>query len=145
MSTPEWPVPAEVEAVVRRALTADREFRWPDVLAFTAALTSAAGGATSPSGAPRVLPLDPDRTQPGARPSPLTARAALGEPTPPPVSRRRRLLVAAGALALLVAGGLGGYTAWRAADSTTTLTDTRSALSVTVPDGWDGESATDGW
>ncbi len=96
MSTPEWPVPAEVEAVVRRALAADREDRWPDVLAFTTALTSAAGGATAPGGAPRVLPLDPERTQPGARPSPLTSRAPLGEPTPPPVSRRRRVLVAVG-------------------------------------------------
>jgi hypothetical protein len=53
--------------------------------------------------------------------------------------------VAAAALALLVAGGVGGYAAWRAADSTTTLTDSRSALSVTVPDSWDGAGATDGW
>jgi eukaryotic-like serine/threonine-protein kinase len=145
MSTPEWPVPAEVETVVRRALAADREDRWPDVLTFTAALTGAAGGAATPGGVPRVLPLDPERTQPGARPSPLTARAALGEPTPPPLSGRRRALAGAAALALLVAGGVGGYAAWRAADSTTTLTDARSALSVTVPDSWDGESATDGW
>ena len=53
--------------------------------------------------------------------------------------------MALGAVLVLVAGGVGGYAAWRAADSTTTLTDTRSALSVTVPDSWDGDSATDGW
>jgi hypothetical protein len=145
MSTPEWPIPAEFEAVVRRGLATDREDRWPGVLAFTTALTRAAGGGSGPDGAPRVLPLDPERTQPGARPSPLTSPAPLGEPTPPPVSRRRRLLVAVAALAVLVAGGLAGYAAWRAADSTTTLTDSRSALSVTVPDSWDGAGATDGW
>ncbi len=145
MSTPEWPVAPEVEAVVRRGLAADREDRWPDVLAFTTALTRAAGGGSAPDGAPRVLPLDPERTQPGARPSPLTSPAPLGEPTPPPVSRRRRMMVVAGALVLLVAGAVGGYAAWRGIDSTTTLTDSRSALSVTVPDTWDAATSTDGW
>jgi hypothetical protein len=144
MSTPEWPIAPEVEAVVRRGLAADREDRWPDVLGFTTALVAAAGGP-GPEGAPRVLPLDPDLTPPGARPSPLTSPVPLGDPTPPPVSRRRRVLVAAVALALLVAGGIGGYAAWRSADTTTTLTDSRSALTVTVPDGWDAEPATDGW
>jgi serine/threonine protein kinase len=145
MSTREWPIPQAVEAVVRRGLAADREDRYPDVLAFTAALVRAAGSDAAPEGAPRVLPLDPERTQPGARPSPLTARVPLGDPTPPPVSRRRRVLTLVVALVLLVAGGAGGYVAWRSADSTTTLTDSSSALSVTVPDGWDGDAATDGW
>jgi hypothetical protein len=145
MSTPEWPIAPEIEAVVRRGLAADREDRWPDVLAFTTTLVRAAGTDVTPEGAPRVLPLDPDRTQPGARPSPLTSPVRLADPTPPPVSRRRRVLVALGALVLLVAGGIGGYAAWRSADTTTTLTDSRSALTVTVPDSWDVDPATDGW
>jgi len=145
MSTPEWPIPAAVEAVVRRGLAADRDDRWPDVASFTSALARAAGGDEGASGTPRVLPLDPERTQPGARPSPLSARGPLADPTPPPVSRRRRALVAVAALALLVGGAAGGYAAWRSADSTTTLTDSRSAISVTVPDDWDSAAATDGW
>ncbi len=145
MSTPEWAIAPEVEAVVRRGLAPDREHRWPDVLTFTTTLVRAAGTDVAPDGAPRVLPLDPDRTQPGARPSPLTSPVPLGDPSPPPVPRRRRVLVALGALVLLVAGGIGGYAASRSADSTTTLTDSSSALSVTVPDGWDGDAATHGW
>ncbi len=146
MSTPEWPIPAEVEAVVRRALAADREDRWPDVLAFTTALTRAAGGAdcagrsaTGTARSTRSAP-SPERGRPR---SPRGCRWASRP-------RRRSPVAGAcswplGALVLLVAGGVGGYAAWRAADSTTTLTDTRSALSVTVPDSWDGASATDGW
>src|SRR4051794_14385344 len=58
MSTPEWPIPAEVEAVVRRGLDADREHRWPDVASFTAALAGTVDGrAAASSGTPRVLPL----------------------------------------------------------------------------------------
>ena len=138
MSTPEWEVPADLESVVRRGLAADRDDRWPDVASYTAALVRAAGaGGPGPAGAPRVLALDSERTQPGARPSPLTAQPPLAEPTPPPRRRGRRALVAVAAVVLLVVGGLAGYAAWRQADSTTTITDSRSALSVTVPDGWD--------
>ena len=35
---------------------------------------------------------------------------------------------------LLVAGGVGGYAAWQGLDGTTTLSDSRSTLTVTVPD-----------
>jgi serine/threonine protein kinase len=79
MSTPEWPVPPAVEDVVRRGLAADRDERWPDVAAFTAALAQAAGSGPGAVGAPRVLPIDPQRTQPGARPSPLTAQPPLAD------------------------------------------------------------------
>jgi hypothetical protein len=146
MSTPEWPVPEAVEAVVRRGLAADREHRWPDVASFTAALARAAGtGDPGPEGKPKVLPVDPERTQPGARPSPLTAPAPLADPTPPPARRGRGILVAATALLLLVAGGVGGYAAWQRLDATTTVSDSRSTLTVTVPDAWDRATATDGW
>jgi hypothetical protein len=92
-----------------------------------------------------VLAIDPQRTQPGARPSPLTAQPPLPEPTPPPVRRRRRILVAVAAVVLLVAGAVGGYVAWQGLDGTTTLSDSRSQLTVTVPDDWDHATATDGW
>jgi hypothetical protein len=105
-----------------------------------AALSSAPGT----EGRPRVLALDPDRTQPGARPSPLTRQPPLPDPTPPP-GRRRRILVAAGAVVLVAAGAAVGYAAWRGLDRTTTLTDSRDTLTVTVPDGWDRATATDGW
>ena len=116
MSTPEWPVPPAVEDVVRRGLAADRDERWPDVAAFTAALAQAAGSAPGAVGAPRVLPIDPQRTQPGARPSPLTAQPPLADPTPPKGARRRRVLVAVAAVVLLVAGAVGGYAAWLGLD-----------------------------
>jgi serine/threonine protein kinase len=146
MSTPDWPVPPAVEAVVRRGLASDRDARWPTVAAFTAALADAAGASEAgPVGKPRVLAIDPQRTQPGARPSPLTAQPQLPEPTPPPVRRRRRALVVAAAAVLLVAGGVVGYAAWQGLDGTTTLSDSRSTLTVTVPDDWDTTTATDGW
>jgi eukaryotic-like serine/threonine-protein kinase len=146
MSTPDWPVPAAVEDVVRRGLAADRDERWPDVAAFTAALAQAAGSGPGAVGAPRVLPIDPQRTQPGARPSPLTAQPPLADPTPPKAARRRRVLVAVAAVVLLVAGAVGGYAAWLGLDDgSTTLSDSRSTLSVTVPDDWDRDTATDGW
>ena len=145
MSTPEWPVPPAVEDVVRRGLAADRDERWPDVAAFTAALAQAAGSGPGAVGAPRVLPIDPQRTQPGARPSPLTAQPPLADPTPPRGARRRRVLVAVAAVVLLVAGAVGGYAAWLGLDGSTTLSDSRSTLTVTVPDDWDRDTATDGW
>ena len=145
MSTPEWPVPPAVEDVVRRGLAADRDERWPDVAAFTAALAQAAGSGPGAVGAPRVLPIDPQRTQPGARPSPLTAQPPLADPTPPKGARRRRVLVAVAAVVLLVAGAVGGYAAWLGLDGSTTLSDSRSTLTVTVPDDWDRDTATDGW
>ena len=146
MSTPEWPVPPAVEDVVRRGLAADRDERWPDVAAFTAALAQAAGSGPGAVGAPRVLPIDPQRTQPGARPSPLTAQPPLADPTPPKGTGRRRVLVAVAAVVLLVAGAVGGYAAWLGLDDgSTTLSDSRSTLTVTVPDDWDRDTATDGW
>jgi eukaryotic-like serine/threonine-protein kinase len=145
MSTPEWPVPSAVEDVVRRGLEADRDERWPDVAAFTAALALAAGSAPGAVGAPRVLPIDPQRTQPGARPSPLTAPSVLADPTPPQGARRRRVLLGVAAVSVLVAGAVGGYAAWLGLDGSTTLSDSRSTLSVTVPDDWERDTATDGW
>ncbi len=146
MSSEEHAVPSAVETVVRRGLAGDREDRWPSVAAFTAELCSAAG-TSGASVSPRVLALDSERTQPGARPStpPAEDLTDLPEPVAPPGRRRRRVAVALTAVALLLAGGVAGFAAWRAADRTTTLTDARSTISVTVPDEWDRGTAVDGW
>ena len=146
MSTPEWPVAGAVEDVVRRGLAPDREDRWPSVAEYCSALSRAAlFSEPGTEGRPRVLALDPDRTQPGARPSPLTTQPPLAEPTPPPVNRRGRVLLAIGAVLLLAGGVVAGYAAWQSVDGTTTLTDARDTLTVTVPDDWDRATATDGW
>jgi serine/threonine protein kinase len=146
MSTDDWPIAQAVEDVVRRGLAPDREDRWATVTAFTSALADAAGASgPGPWDRPRVLALDPDLTQPGARPTPLTAQPPLPDPTPLPGRRRRRALVAVAALLLLALGALGGYAAWTSLDRTTTLTDSRDTLTVTVPDDWDRAAATDGW
>jgi serine/threonine protein kinase len=146
MSTDEWPVAQAVEDVVRRGLAPDREDRWATVTAFTSALVDAAGtSGPGPFGRPRVLAIDPDLTQPGARPTPVTAQPPLPDPTPPPVRRWRQVLVAVAAVLLATAGGVGGYSAWQSLDRTITITDSRDTLTVTVPDDWDRAAATDGW
>lgn len=152
MSTDERPIGPAVEAVVRRGLAAAREDRWPDVATFTAELLGAAetAGATL---APRVLALDVERTQPGARPSTPPGGEPNGEPdepeNAPPVSGfsrgRRRALLALGAVVVMIAGAAAGYAGWRRADDTTTWTDARSTLSVTVPDDWRRGAGIEGW
>ncbi len=145
MSTPEWPIPAAVEDVVRRGLAEDREDRWPDVAAFTDALVRASGTEAASADAPRVLPLDPQLTLPGARPSPRPVAGALAEPMPPPARRGRAALLGVAAGLLLLGGAAAGYAAWRSANDTITLTDARDSVTVTVPDDWDRATATDGW
>jgi eukaryotic-like serine/threonine-protein kinase len=46
---------------------------------------------------------------------------------------------------LLVTGGVCGYLAWQRLDRTTTLSDSRSALTVTVPADWGRAGLADGW
>ncbi len=146
MSTPEWPIAPAVEDVVRRGLAPDRDDRWPSVAEYSSALARAAlSSAPGTEGRPRVLALDPERTQPGARPSPLTKQPPLAEPTLPAPGRLRSFVLAFAAVVLLAGGAFGGYAAWQSVDHTTTLTDSRDTLTVTVPDDWDRATATDGW
>ena len=107
MSTPERPVPEAVEAVVRRGLAVDREDRWPDVASYVAALEAALGEEAAGAAPAAWLPLDPNLTQPGARPTPLRARGPLPEPVPPKRPRGRVLLGIAAAIALVAAAGVG--------------------------------------
>ncbi len=155
MSTPEWPVAPAIEDVVRRGLAPDREERWPTVADFCAALSQAAPSSAAGSGAPgwegrpRVLALDPDRTQPGVRPEPFTTKPQSAQSAQPAsrsrAHRGRRALLAVAAVVLLAGGAAGGYTAWQSVDRTTTITDARDTLTVTVPDDWDRATATQGW
>jgi tRNA A-37 threonylcarbamoyl transferase component Bud32 len=143
LSTPERPYGDEVEAVVGRALAADREDRWPDVAAFVSALEAALASSVGPS-ADLWLPLDPQLTQVGAPPSMRVDEGPLPEPAPPRRTRRRLLTAGAAAL-VLVGAGVGGYAVAQRTDPEVTVTDDQASLSVTVPSGWDRAVATDGW
>lgn len=147
VSTPERPFPAAVDAVLRKALSRQRDDRFDTVTGFVAALEDALGdSASGPSSTP-WLERDPELTQPGPRPTVQPALASLDEPELPKRRRGRRLaaLTLVGVLALAVGGG-GGYAAQRGlAPTERTVTDDTSQLSVTVPDDWDRADATQGW
>ncbi len=145
MSTPDRPVPADVEAVVRRGLSADRADRWPDVTAYVDALSAALGHEAPPSLAQRWLPLDPELTQAGAAPSPRSADGPVRPPDLPAPRRRRRLFGALVGLGVLAAGGAGGYVVEQRLPRQATLSDDSGSLSVTVPGGWDRAVAPQGW
>ena len=146
MASPDRPFPDEVDDVVRRALSPDPADRWPSVTAYVEALTTALGDWAAPAG--RGLrpwqAVDPELTQPGARPSPMPVTGELGDPVPP---KRGRRLVAVLAVTLLVlgAGAAAGWFGFRALDRDVTITDSRDELTVTVPDGWDDSVASDPW
>jgi hypothetical protein len=143
LSTPDRPFPREVEEVVMRGLAPDREDRWPDVLVYIAELRQALGDQATGSLPERWLPVDPQLTQPGNKPSLVPAAEDLPEPVTP--GRRRRWPAAVLALVLLAAGGLGGFALWRQVHADVTLTDSQGALSVKVPRSWDREVARNGW
>ena len=106
LSTAERPFPHAVEDVVRRGLAADRDDRYPDVPAFVDALRDGPRRVRQGALPARWLPVDPELTQPGNRPS-LVPDAGR-----PARAGRRRSGAAGGrppcsALVLLVAGGRG--------------------------------------
>jgi serine/threonine protein kinase len=143
LSTPERPFAPAVEDVVRRGLALDRADRWPDVPSYVAALTASLGEQQTTSLPERWLPIDPDLTQPGNRPSLGGARSSLPDPVPP--SPRRRWPVAVLSAALLAAGAVGGYAWWTTAHAEVTRMDSNGVLSVTVPRAWDERVARSGW
>ena len=138
---------AEAEAVVRRALAKDRDDRFPDVASFTSALAEALGAPSAEAPRPWI-PLDPELTQPGARPEPTDRLDAAGELPPPPAttSRRRRRWpwLVAGVLALALGAGA-GWAAERAVSTERTLDDVTGTLAVTVPETWTAEVEADQW
>ena len=145
LSTDERPFPAPVEAVVRRGLAVDREERFPDVPSFVTALSEALGESGTGTLPKRWLPVDPELTQPGNRPSLVPAPEDLPDPEPPPVRRHRRWPAAVLALVLLVAGGLAGFALWRGGNQERTFTDNDGNLRVTVPDSWAREVSLSEW
>jgi serine/threonine protein kinase len=142
MSTPEREFPQAVEDVVRRGLATDRDDRWPDVPAYLAALSEALGDQPESKLPDRWLPVDPQLTQPGNKPSLVPSGDDLPEPVAP---RRQWWPAAALALVLLVAGGVGGFAWWRQQHGEVTRTDAEGFLSVTVPRSWDQDVALKGW
>jgi serine/threonine protein kinase len=143
LSTEERPFPQQVDDVVRRGLAADREERYPDVPSFVAALRKALGESGRGTLPARWLPVDPELTQPGNRPSLVPDRGELPDPTPP--RRARRWPVAALAMVLLLAGALGGFAWWRHAHDSRTFTDDEGLLQVTVPSSWARDVSLSGW
>ena len=139
------PFPDEVDDVVRRALSPDPKDRWPSVTGYVDALISALGDWAAPTGH-GLRPwqaVDPELTQPGARPSPLPVTGELGDPVLP---RRRRLAtVLAVTVLALGAGAAAGWFGFQALDRDVTITDARDELTVTVPDGWDDSVAGEPW
>ena len=143
LSTPERPFPHATEDVVRRALAADRNDRWPDVPSFVAALRESLGDSGVGTLPERWLPLDAELTQPGNKPSLSADDADLPDPVAPRAPRRWP--AAALAVTLLVAGGLGGFALWRSTHSTVQVSDDEGVLSVTVPRAWSASVRTHGW
>lgn len=145
LSTAERPFPPAVEAVVRRGLAADPDDRWPDVAAFVGALEQALAGADRTALPEPWIPLDPDLTQPGARPTPRPHLGPLPEPDLPTRSRRRTALWAVAAVVALLAGLVSGYAVREAMVSQETLTDDSGSLEVTVPHDWADAVSTAAW
>jgi serine/threonine protein kinase len=145
MSVPGRELPDEVEEVVARALAPAADDRWPSVTAYVEALRAAAGEASAQDLPQRWLPIDPQLTQPGAKPSPLSSTDPLPEPQLPPRRRGSRLLASAGALAVLVAAGVAGYGYAASRHLDVTLEDDYGSLAVTVPDDWEGVTSGAGW
>ena len=168
MSTPDQQFPAAAEDVVARALSLDRAGRYPSVTAYAESLLSALSGWDGLAGraGTRLLPLDPNLTQPGARPSPqpIAPAASVGSAAPvawgdpptdvaPPARRPRRwprrVAVAFAALVALGGGAVGGYVLEDQTAPTDAgeaiVSDESGRLSVTVPATWDAAESTGTW
>jgi eukaryotic-like serine/threonine-protein kinase len=154
VSTPDRPFSAEVDAVLHRGLAHDREERFPSVTGFVTALESALVSSLGPAAVgPAVtsawIPVDPELTQPGPRP---TSSPGAGEPLPDLTTQRRprRLRkVLVGTLVAAVALGIGGAAGYAleglGAPTQRTFSDADGALAVTVPADWDRADADQGW
>jgi serine/threonine protein kinase len=145
LTTEDRPFPDAVDAVVRKALSVDRDERYPDVPAFVDALRRELGESGMGTLPARWLPVDPELTQPGNRPSLVPTPGELPEPVAPVRKRRAWWPAAALSVVLLAAGCLGGWAAWRGAQDTRTFKDADGTLGVTVPSSWARDVSLDGW
>ncbi len=133
------------EAVVRRALSKDRDDRFDQISDFSAALAESLG-ETLAEAPPVWIPLDPELTRAGRRPE-LTALHDSAErpPVPVPGGRRRRWpWLVAGGLALALGAGA-GFGIGLATTTERTLDDVTQTLSVTVPESWAAQVDPDQW
>jgi serine/threonine protein kinase len=158
LSTPQQRFDAGVEAVVYRGLAPHPGERYPTVTDFSAALASAllestgATPATTSQGRP-WLPMDPQLTVIGARPtsrspSPAMPMATAPPEAPPTASSRRRLAIAAAALVVAAAAGASAYGLGKAAavpHGAVRLQDATHKISVTVPAPWTRFVSRRGW
>lgn len=149
MSTEERPQPDGVDAAVRRALAVEVERRWPDVEAYVDALAAALAPTLDPAADAGStgpwLPVDPELTQPAARPALPTDPGPVAAQPAAPVRRRRWPAVLAGLVAL-AGGAVGGYAWERAGEpATVAVDDADGTLSVTVPADWHRAVARGPW
>jgi hypothetical protein len=145
LSTQERPFSQQVDDVVRRGLAVDREDRYPDVPAFVEALRESLGASGVGALPTRWLPVDPELTQPGNRPSLVPTPDELPDPEPPTRRRRFPWVAAVLGLLLMVGGGVGGFAWWHGSHDTRTFTDRDDTLSVTVPSSWARDVSLNGW
>jgi serine/threonine protein kinase len=145
LSRPGREFPDAVDGVVRRALDPDRERRWPDVTAYVEALDEALGAHGDGSMPAPWLPVDPNLTQPGPRPTALPADDPLPDPNPPRASTRRRVLVGTAAVLCLAGGAVAGYVAHGQRDRAVQVSDATGSLSVMVPASWTAHTRTSQW
>ena len=146
-------LPPAVDGVLRRALAPNRADRWASVPHFVEALSTALEGHPDAltAGPQAWIPVDPDLTVPGARPSPLVrpSRASSSEqPAATRVTRPRRgrrVLAAVLGLAALAGGAAGGWALQQRQPTEVELSDESGSLSVTVPGAWAVSSATAAW
>ncbi len=150
---PPDPMPGElppgVEGVVRRALAATPAERYPDIPTYLDELTETlAGHPAALSASPAAwIPVDPELTQPGARPGlspPPTEVGGVAAIDARPRRGRRALALLLGLLALAL-GAAGGYVLQQRARGSVSLSDETGSLSVVVPPEWAHERATASW
>ncbi len=145
LSRPGREFPDAVDSVVRRALEPDREERWPDVATYVGALDEALGLPGDHSMPEPWLPLDPNLTQPGPRPTALPSDDPLPDPSLPGPSRRKRALAGAAAVLALAVGAVSGFLVHGQADRVVELSDATGQLSVRVPSPWTEVTRTGQW
>ena len=149
---PAPPAPMEiddpaVEEVVLRGLAKDREDRFPDVAAFTAALVEAVGEPVDETPA-AWIPADPDLTRAAASTEATGVASDAASDQPPPASRGRRHRrwpwVAAAVLALVTGTGA-GWALERTGTAERTVEDVTGTVFVTVPESWTEQVDPEQW
>jgi hypothetical protein len=141
---------AAAEAVVLRGLAKDRDDRYEDVAAFTAALVDALGGVEeTPAGR---IPVDRDLATAARRSADTaadtaegTAGRSTGEAATGAAGRRRRWPWVAAAMLTLAAGTGAGWAAERASTAEREVEDATGTISVTVPESWTAQVDPEPW